>query len=76
MVAVAAATGATDAGTMRGGRRVAGRIYRRYDLRTQLAAAAWRAVRAWSISLYGGAAKRGRAVATGRMSQVRAAILD
>ena len=76
---VAAATGATDAtdatdaGATRGGCRITGRGY---DLRAQLATASRCTVRASSVWLYGGAAKRGSAMETGRMSQVRTAILE
>ena len=69
-------TDPTDAGATHGGRWVSGCVHRGYDLRLQPATASCRAVRAWSVWLYGGAAKRGSAVETRRMSQVRTAILE
>ena len=70
------ATDATDGGTTRGGCRVAGRVYRGYDLRARPATTSGCAVRTWSVWLNRGATERGRVVETGRMSQVHTAILE
>ena len=56
--------------------QIAGRVHRGYDICAQPATAPRRAVCAWSVWLHRGAAKRGRAVETGRMSQVHTTILE
>jgi hypothetical protein len=71
------ATGTTNAGSPRGGCWIAGCIHRGYDLRAQPGTASRHDVRARSVWLYGGAAaEQGRAVETGRMSQVVARYSD